>query len=196
MKTKGKVTAQKNSKFLLAVLCLSVFTASCSLKYEQDVPADEKTPELSFTQASFSRYENNDISFRLEASLLEQYKKTNLSFAKDAQFFTWDENQKLDTTGASDLLSLDQNNEIYTLFDNISISNLSNNVEIYADALRYNGQTEQLTSNRDTMVYISRDGTQISGKGFSASGISKSFSFTSEIEGEIITEEDTSNESN
>ena len=54
--------------------------------------------------------------------------------------------------------------------------------------LKWNGQTEQLTSGRSDMVKIEKDDTIMRGSGFTASGISKTFSFRGNITGTIETD--------
>ena len=67
-------------------------------------------------------------------------------------------------------------------------------MRFYANALRWNGRTEQLTSGRGDMVKIEKDDTIMRGSGFTASGISKTFSFRGNITGTIETSDENSEE--
>ena len=51
--------------------------------------------------------------------------------------------------------------------------------------LKWNGKTEQMTGGRKDTAKLEKDGTVIYGTGFSASGISKSFTFAGSVSGEI-----------
>ena len=55
--------------------------------------------------------------------------------------------------------------------------------------LKWNGNTEQLTGGRKDTARIEKDGAIIYGSGFSASGVSKSFSFSGSVSGEIETKD-------
>ncbi len=190
--------AKKKNPFLRKTFLIyaSIFLPllfSCSIKYENEVSASESNPELTFTNATFYRYENNQLKIQLTSSLIEQY-KSDLSFAQDAVFSSWDKDGQLDTSGSCKILSMDTRKEVYTFLNDIQIESQSNAITLTADALRWNGKTEQLTSNRDTPVFISKDDMTISGLGFSASAVSKSYSFASQISGEIFTNDGSESE--
>lgn len=182
MKKKDKVSRQIIHLFATS-LCLCVIS-SCSIKYDSEFSPDETNPELTFTQATLYKIEEGNLKMQLNSTLIEQYKNDN-SYAENAEFFTWDNNNELDTTGSCQIMGIDQRNEIYTLLNDIEINSNSNNLEIKTDALRWNGKNQQLTSNRESDVYIKHDDMVITGKGFSASGISKSYSFSSAVTGEM-----------
>ena len=68
--------------------------------------------------------------------------------------------------------------------------NVEEEMRFYANILRWNEKTEQLTSGRSDMVKIEKDDTSIRGSGFSADGVSKQFSFSGNVTGNIETSED------
>ena len=92
-------------------------------------------------------------------------------------------------------LFADTGKKIYELYDDINLYNTSEKMRFYASALKWNGRTEQLTSGRGDMVKIEKDDTIMRGSGFTASGISKTFSFRGNITGTIETSENSSEES-
>ena len=57
-----------------------LFTA-CSLKYEDTVQVDSRVPEFVFENTTMTRYEDNDVTFQMNAALLEQYKNSNQTYA-------------------------------------------------------------------------------------------------------------------
>ena len=124
----------------------------------------------------------------LNAATIEQYKKGS-SFASNARFKTWNDSAELETEGSCALIDINSKDSIYTLFNEILIKNYSQNVEIQAQALRWNANTEQLTSKADDTVYLKKDDVAVKGTGFSASGAGKSFVFSGSVEGTIIKED-------
>ena len=172
--------------FLTVALCFF----SCSLNYETEKNSEESVPEFSFTGAVFNRYKDNKISIQLEADKLEQYKADGSSYAQSAQFKTYKEDGTLDTDGYCSLLASNTNDEKYSLFDGISINVYSQDLKITAQSLHFNGKTEQLTSGRNEQVTIARKGTTVSGTGFSASGVSRKFSFERQVSGSVVDKED------
>ena len=171
------------------VLISSLAFSACSLKYDEGVSVEDKVPELVFYGAEFTRYTDASPTFRLSADHLEQYKDNGASYAENASFSTWNKEREIDTEGSCGFLSLDAKNKVYSLFNEINVKSQSQNMEISAENLRWNGNTEQLTASAGETVFIKKDGLEMEGSGFSASGISNSFSFKYEVSG-IFTDTD------
>lgn len=174
----------KAFSFLIPVFLFS----SCSLKYGQNYQDESNVPEFIFQDATYSRYEDNAKTLSLSASRLEQYSDGKSMYAKDVDFQVIDKTGKVTTEGSCDLLSSDSNEEKYILYDNIEINNIKDELTVTADTLKWNGKTEQLTSSRNDMVSIKKGNTTMHGSGFSASGVSKQFSFTGVVTGEYNSE--------
>ena len=63
-------------------------------------------------------------------------------------------------------------------------------MEIEADTLNFNKKTEQITSGKSSEVHLTKKDVTMQGYGFSASGVSKSFSFVDTVSGIINTGDD------
>ncbi len=179
---------KKIPPLFFSVLTFLLF--SCSLKYDEGVSVEDKVPELVFYGAEFTRYTDSSPSFRLSAEHLEQYKDNGASYAENASFATWTKERETDTEGRCGFLSLDTKNKVYSLFNEIEIKSKNQNLEISAENLRWNGNTEQLTASAGETVRIKKDGLEMEGSGFSASGISNSFSFKYEVSGTFTDSEE------
>lgn len=158
---------------------------SCSLKYDDAVNAEKTTPEFIFNQAKLVRYKDGNEDLRVQADNIEQYKKSSVTYGKNVKFTTYDKDHKLETEGSCGYLYADADNELYELYDGIKLFSRVQNTNFFADMLRWNGKTEQLTGGRRDTVRIEKDGTIIYGTGFSASGVSKKFGFAGTVSGEI-----------
>lgn len=169
---------------LLAVICFS----SCSLKYDSEVSAEDVNPEFVFYETKMTRYENNKKTAEVYADQLEEYKNSDIAYAKNVTFKTFDNKQENDTEGFCGLLYADTANDIYELYDGIRLFSKKNDAVFRANILRWNAASEQLTSGRTDMVRIEKDGTAIVGSGFSASGVSGKYYFTGSVSGSIETE--------
>ena len=188
-----KLTYIKNqvAVFLSAAAFLSF---SCSLKYSEPVNSEDKVPEFIFEDTKLMRYENSKLSLEVNAQNLEQYKDVSESYGKNISFKSYDEKGFVETEGSCGLIFADTQSNIYELFDEINLYNTKEKMNFYASSLKWNGKTEQLVSGIDDMVKIKKDDTIISGKGFSASGISRTFSFIENVTGTIETSDADSNE--
>lgn len=176
----------KKAYVLLPVLLSAV--CSCSLKYGTPLYDEQNIPEFSFDNVKFNRFEDGRISMSLEAAGIEQYKDGKTTCAKDIDFKLLDEDGKVSTEGFCALLFADSDAEKYILYDNIKLHTVKDDITVSADTIKWNGKSEQLTSGRNDTVTIKKGNTVISGSGFSASGVSRSFAFTGVVTGEAYTE--------
>lgn len=169
--------------------------ASCSLKYDDTLDVGSRIPELIFQDTVMTRYEDNEVTVEMNAEVLEQYKKSSESFAQNVEFISYNDDGEIDTEGSCGYLFTDTKKEIYELYDDIELYNRSENTNFFANVLRWNAKTEQLTSGRGDMVRIEKEDAIIRGTGFSASGISKDFSFRGTVSGDIETKDSDESES-
>jgi len=171
--------------FILTTAAFSFLNLSCSLKYQETVNAEETNPEFVFTNAKLIRYEDGEETVVVNADNIEQYKDSDITYGKNVSFTTYDDEHKVETEGYCGYLYADTEAELYELYDNIKLFNYVQNTNFFANMLKWNGKTEQLTGGRRDTAKIEKDGTVIYGTGFSASGVSKSFSFSGTVSGEI-----------
>lgn len=183
-------------KRILAITIFSLFIfLGCSLKYSQSYQDESNVPEFIFTDAVYTKYEDDAKKLSLSAGVLEQYKEGNSMYARDVSFQLLKKTGEIETEGSCKLLSANSDEEKYTLYDDIKIKNFDENLEVTAGSIRWNGKSEQLTSSRNDMVTIKKGDTTMQGSGFSASAISKKFAFTGVITGEFEKNEDSGNNS-
>lgn len=183
-------------KRILAITISSLFIfLGCSLKYSQSYQDESNVPEFIFTDAVYTKYEDDAKKLSLSAGVLEQYKEGNSMYAQDVSFQLLKKTGEIETEGSCKLLSANSDEEKYTLYDDIKIKNFDENLEVTAGSIRWNGKSEQLTSSRNDMVTIKKGDTTMQGSGFSASAISKKFAFTGVITGEFEKNEDSDNNS-
>ncbi|MCH5290137.1 MAG: LPS export ABC transporter periplasmic protein LptC [Treponema sp.] len=178
-------------RIVVPIIAMSL-AVSCSLKYDQEINAESTVPEFIFVNTSFRRYEDNKKKIALQADVMEQYKTDNSAFAKNVSFQTWNKDDELDTEGTCIIMSINSKDEIYTFFNNILISSDTQKFEIRANNLRWNSKTEQLTSGATDKVFLTHNNTKIEGNGFSASGVSRTYSFNRAVFGSVETTDSTS----
>ena len=163
--------------------------SGCSLRYETVPVVTDSTPEFVFSDAKMRRYRDNLRSVELTAGTIEQYKDSPSSYAQDVAFVAFNDDGEPETEGSCDYLHADTDSEIYGLYGGINLFSRKNSTNVSAERLKWNAKSEQLIGSRasDT-VRIEKDGTVITGSGFSASGVSGRFMFTGSVSGSIETE--------
>lgn len=163
--------------------------SSCSIKYDVFKNAEEEVPEFVFENTKLIRYENNEPVLELSAQTLEQYKNKSEIYGKKTGFKSFEDGE-VDNQGSCDYFFTDTDKELYKLAGNIEFQNKSENMTFYANKLMWDSKTEQLTGTKNDYVRIQKDDAIITGKGFSSSGISKSFEFSGEVSGQIGKDKD------
>ena len=189
MKKSNRISNSSHNMLDMMLLACIIFS-SCSLKYTESVDAEDKVPEFVFEETKLVRYEDTKPTLELTAGTLEQYKESNETYGKDIAFTSYNDEGELETEGNCGIIFADTGTKVYELYEDINLYNAPENMRFYASVLKWNGKTEQLTSGRSDMVKIEKDDTIMRGSGFSASGISKTFSFRGNITGTIETSDD------
>lgn len=179
------------SRFI--IIAFSICFMSCSLEYYKSQNSEDSIPEFIFNEAKFSRYEAGKSKIRLRAEKIEQYKSDSAAYAKNAEFDSYDDTGKIETSGSCGLLEAKIRTENYKLFNNIYLNMISQKMELNAQSLAFSKKSEQITSGYDSEVKLKKEGMEVSGTGFSASGISKAFTFDYGAAGTIETKESENN---
>lgn len=175
----------KHKGFLFVSALLILGATSCSLKYDENFHAEETNPEFMFNHAKIIRYSKGDETVRVQADKIEQYKNSPITYGQNVKFTTYDDKHELETEGSCGYLYADSDTQLYELYDGIKLFSRIQNTNFYADMLKWNGNAEQLTGGKTDTVRIEKEGTIIYGTGFSASGVSRKFSFSGTVSGEI-----------
>ena len=170
----------------LSLIGAGILISACSLSYETQEEAGTTTPECVFSELVLHRYEDRQLSLELQAQTMEQY-TDSASFAENNTFTTWNSDGTVDTTGTCQLLSAHTADKRYALFGGIQLHNADNALTIEAEALRYKGTSEQLTAAIGETVHLFKDDLELTGTGFSASGVSHTYQFSGPVQGTLLT---------
>lgn len=197
------------ARFLL--LALSLFSlAACSLSYKVEEPQVSHIPELVFTEVEYLSYEDGTVRMQMGSSQLEQYRDDNALYGKGVSFSTYNRKGELSATGRSQMISVNTADKQYSLLGDVFIESIQEDMVVRAQALRWDGTDEQLTAGgNDTLELVRGKGAaspqeasssagssqkserssriEMTGIGFSASGVSRSFQFSGEVSGTIYT---------
>jgi LPS export ABC transporter protein LptC len=171
---------------LFTGIILSVAAASCSVNYDNIYDTEGTVPELMLDEAVFKRVKDSKVSSEIQSKRLEEFKDSGTVLAQDIQFESRNDEGDVNSFGSAGLMKADTNKEIYEFYNGIHIEAPERGVVIDGDSLRWNGKTEQLSGEKEKSVTIKKDGVTLSGSGFSASAVSESFSFASNVGGVYV----------
>lgn len=150
---------------------------------------ESQIPEFVFRNATVTKYENNSQTLKLSAAIVEQYKDNGSIYAKSASFKTFDSEETEETSGSCNYISANIDKKIYAMFGNINLELQKQNTRLIAERLKFDKNSEQITSSYEDDVSLKKEDLEITGKGFRASALGKNFDFSNSISGKILTEE-------
>ena len=181
-----------------------IFLYSCSLNYETQKEERIYLPDLYFENLTVSKIEDGKLKTKIFARSLEQYNKSKSSFAENAKFELYNDKKELEVQGSCGLLSASTDDEVYVMFNGIEINAYEQNLAVKAEALKWNNKTEQLSAPKEYSVTITNDifvpenavksenastsKMTVTGKKFSASGVTRRYSFGKNMHGKLQTE--------
>ncbi len=178
----------------LAVILLFPVFSSCSLNYEQNAAVESSAPQFTLRTASFFRYEGNAVSFSLDSPRIEQYSSPSVTYVEDAVFSSYSEDGTLEAKGRCKLLGIgragNKDNSELSFYGAVVMEQPEEGMKLEADALKWNRTSGRVASPESSVTTMTKDGLTLEGKGFSARERGAEFSFSSDVSGFIITDDD------
>lgn len=174
---------EKNFCIFFTILSLC---SSCSLQYQRNTNAEDKFPQIEFKNLKLIQYKNNKKYLEIETSKLEQYKKSSLIYAENVNFNLYNSERKKTSLGNAKLISADSKNNNFQFFDEFEFLDNSQNIKISGTSLKWDNSTEQLVSEKNAKITLTKDDLSVTGKDFSASSVSNKFLFSGSVYGQQI----------
>ncbi len=199
----------------LLLLGFSVLSlVSCSLTYTVEEPEVSHIPELVFFDAEYLSYEDGRMTMRLATQRLEQYQEDDSFYASQVSFSTYTEEGELSAEGFCQMIAANPDEERYTLLGNVSVDSVEEDLLLRARSVQWDGRKEQLVASATDAIELVRgrrrwegdagdaetapasegpaegetqSRIELTGTGFSASAVSRSFEFAGEVSGVIYT---------
>ena len=104
--------------------------------------------------------------------------------------------EKLSAEGSCQLISADSSSERYALLGQVEITSFEENLTLHTQSLSWDGKTQQLVTDVQDTLELKKGTAQeaapstsieLTGSGFSASGVTGNFQFTGAVSGKIYT---------
>lgn len=185
-------------------ICVTIVLCSCSLDYGTKDDDESSAPEFIFDDIQMVKIENGKKDSVIQADKMEQYRNIDAVFAQNVTFTVYNDEEKISIEGLCGLLSADNDNDIYTLSGEVEVTAYEQNLQIECSSLRWNNETEQLTNGKNELVTITsglknqdssyakpekvtENSLVMTGYGLAASGVSRTYTVSQQVEGTIIT---------
>jgi|GEM_PF-439714 len=187
---RGRATLAAAALAAAAVLVIS----ACSLNgYDTGgISSQQELPSASFTDYTHTVVEGGKKLLELKAASAQLYGTSKKTVLTDVRFSEYD-------TGSGELVSFGQADEAVYHTDtkdaefsgSVVLESLRQDAVLRGEYLRWIDKDKRLEGRLDRTVTISRsDGSFVSGAGFEASGLDRSFSFRESVEGRIESKAD------
>lgn len=180
---------------LYSIFFLSMLfsVSSCSLDYSVAQAENNGSPEFVFSDATYTRIEDQRKTITLEADVIEQYISDNTMYGRNLSFQAFDKNGDISVKGSCSLFSGNADRGEYYFLDDVELESFEHSLFLKADNVYWNDTTDQLISSSNAPVTIRKGGDAevfITGNEFSASSFSNSFKFSGPVSGTIETGDD------
>lgn len=171
------------------VFLLLIFPASCSLDYTNANLAEtlsSETPDIVIYGYSSVDINDGSPSLKIQASEARIYNSKEETILQNVEFFNY-RNNSLSTQGQAKKASINMKNEDADLEGSILVESAEDDSFIKAESLHWVDKQKKLTSDANDVVTIQdKDGSRLSGAGFSADIRRNTILFNRGISGEII----------
>jgi len=178
----------------LFVSLLLLTLIGCELDYEGAIMVDEISediPDTVLIEFTHSLIRNGSKSLVIQSSRGEFYEKKKQTDFFEVNFFEYDSEGLVVTSGACDHARLYTDTEDVELWGGLEIFSAKDEAHLLGETLFWNDADGILSSPEDEVVSISQDsGTSFSGKGFTAETRSRTVKYSSHVEGYWIGEDE------
>jgi LPS export ABC transporter protein LptC len=172
---------------LSAVAALGLSACSLSGYAPESVSGEEAPPTARFTDYSHTVVERGKKMLELKASSAELYEESKKTVLADVVFSEFDpDTGELVSLGKADSAVYHTDTKDAEFSGSVVLESKRQDAILQGEYLRWIDKEKRLEGRLDRTVTVSRaDGSRVSGAGFEAFALSRSFSFRESVEGRI-----------
>jgi len=182
-----------------AAAFVTVFLGSCRFNYGSagDASGKEGPPTAVFTNYQHTVVTRGAPSFRLTAAKAEVYDSDKKTVLSDVRFSEFDpDTGELVSSGRADQAIYYSENGDADFSGDVRLESKRQDAVLVGEYLRWDGKAKRLSGGLDRTVTISRsDGSRVSGAGFEAEALRRSFSFRGSVDGSLVVKDETAGSS-
>lgn len=171
-------------KIVISFLGASLFIA-CSFDYGDQTGNDDSKPDIIMNKVQYVRMENGNPSVRFTAETVERYEKRHTMELETFSFEQFDKQDgSISLTGNAGTATVELDSGDVQMGKGISIDVQSEEATISTNSVAWKDKERFLSSGANETVRIQKhDGTNVTGKGFSARVRDRVWSFTDGVQG-------------
>jgi len=187
-------TSGKNKKFLFLItswafslIGMSLLIA-CSFDYGAGTGLEDTRPDIVMDNIEYVRVRGGDILARFQAEHAERWEERQLMELSNFTFEQMeDRGETVNVEGAAKAATVQIDTGDISLSGGVRISIESEDIIISTEELEWRDKEKTIKGGPEEEVDVKRsDGTNFTGKGFSADIRSRTWSFTGEVKGRYV----------
>jgi LPS export ABC transporter protein LptC len=169
--------------------------AACTFDYGDENSGDSTFPDITMENLEYYRVKKGLTIAKMDADIGERYEKRHLMELKNFNFEQYDTtNGNIDAMGMGGNAAVEMDTGNIRMTGNVHIKVESEDMIIDTESLDWKDKSKTLTGPSNGPVHIEKsDGTDVRGVGFSADLRSRTWLFSSNVEG-VYNLEDTEDE--
>jgi LPS export ABC transporter protein LptC len=175
-----------------ALACAAALLCACSFDYGGAEASSEELPDIVMEGVEYVRVRNGNPLARFKARSAERFDERQVMELRDFTFEQFETHgEELNAVGSAGRATVSLDTGDLQLRGNIRIDVESENISIETERLDWQDQERILSAGADQEVVMTRsDGTDFSGRGFSANIRDRTWGFDSGIRGAYVWEDD------
>ena len=193
----NKERSKKNNSYFLIIIafCLMV-VYGCSFDYGAGQRQENTRPDIVMENIEYVRVRGGDILARFKAEQAERWEDRQIMELRDFSFEQMeDRGETVNVEGTAKNASVQLGTGDITLSGGVQIRIESEDINISTSGLEWRDKEKNLVGYDDAEVDVMRsDGTNFTGIGFSADIRSRSWTFSKEVKGTFVEEDDNEEE--
>ena len=182
----------------ILLLLYAMFLTACSFDYGAGQGPESDRPDIVMENIEYVRVRGGDLLARIKAEHAERWEERQLMELKEFSFEQMeDHGETVNVEGSAKAAAVQLDSGDINLSGGVRIRIESEDIIISTSELEWRDKEKNLNGNEEEEVGVQRsDGTSFTGIGFSADIRSRTWSFTGEVKGIYVEEdEDEENES-
>ncbi len=179
-----RILPQYVRNFILPVAILLVAPA-CSFDYSSVSESKSEGPDLVMQDVDYVRVRDGKIALHMQADQIDRFEKKRLLQVQNIRFEQFSkENSSPEAVGSAGYAQFWTATSDASFAEGVRITVSSENLSVESSTLQWNNDQKKLFGPQNDQVLLKRkDGSILSGKGFSADGRSKSWTFAGPVSG-------------
>ncbi|WP_304226075.1 LPS export ABC transporter periplasmic protein LptC [Gracilinema caldarium] len=170
---------------LVLFVTILIVSSACSFDYSSVSETESERPDLVMQDVDYVRVKDGKITLHMQADQVDRFEQKRLLQVQNIRFEQFSkENSSPEAVGSAGYAQFWTATSDASFAEGVRITVNSEDLSVEASTLQWNNGQKKLFGPQNDQVLLKRkDGSILSGKGFSADGRSRSWTFAGPVSG-------------